>query len=134
MGSKFHERIRDLVKRLLGTGIREEVNVKKLFPEYSYTNHHYDLVVNSYNLIIECHGEQHRNITPFGNILRTPIGGEKTIVDFYRQKHRDSSKETIARENDWCYLRIWYNDLPKGDDEAMEFLREEISKVIGNTE
>jgi len=128
--SKFQKRVKFLITKVLGkVPISEEVNVKKLFPEYGARNHHYDLVIPSYNLVIECHGEQHRKLTTFG---------EKDIVkakeNFVRQKWRDRAKEDIVWDNDWAYVKIWYDDLPKDNDKAATLIKKEINSALDKIE
>lgn len=124
--SKFQTRVKNLIESILGkTVIKEEVNVKKLFPEYEAGNEHYDLVLPYSLLIIECHGEQHRTLQSFGE--KDP---GKTVTTFVSQKRRDRRKEEIARENDWAYLVIWYNDLPADNEKAKAFINQSMINAL----
>ncbi len=125
MASKLHRRTLKLMKEIFGCAIKEEINVKKLFPNYPARNHHYDLVIPSYNLIVECHGEQHRTIQSFGN--KDPESAVRTL---YNQKHRDSRKEEIAWENQWGYVIVWPENLPKDDVKAKEILKTKALEAI----
>lgn len=129
MASKLHRRIRRLIKEILGTTIKEEVNVQKLFTDYPTRDHYYDLVIPSYNLVIECHGEQHFSIQTFGE-----KDINKAIENFHRGKHRDRRKEEIVWENGWGYLVIAYNELPKKDSEAKKIIVSKIQTAIKNIE
>lgn len=124
--SKFQSRVKSLLGEIFGKiPIKEEVNVQKLFPEYESGKEHYDLVLPYSNLIVECHGEQHRTLTSFGE--KDP---GKMVSNFVSQKRRDRRKEEIARENGWSYLIIWYDDLQDNDDKARERLKSLISEAL----
>jgi len=82
MASRLHRRTLKLLKEILGTSIKEEVNVQTLFPEYPTRNEHYDLTIPAYNLIVECHGQQHFKPTSFGGKEK----GSETIIKFQQQK------------------------------------------------
>lgn len=125
MASKLHKRTKRLLKQILGCPIKEEVNVQKLFPEYSARNHHYDLVIPSYNLVIECHGEQHRSLQTFGE-----KDIEKAVENLHRQKHRDRRKEEVVWDNCWGYIAIWHDELPKEDTKAAKILKKKIMQAI----
>ena len=126
MVSKLHKRVRRLLKEVLGSVIQEEVNVQKLFPDYPVRDQHYDLVIPSYNLVIECHGEQHRNITTFGE-----KDTEEAAVTLERQKQRDRRKEEIVWENGWGYIAVWYDELPKDETIAKETIKSKVQDAIG---
>ncbi len=129
MSSKLHRRVLRLTKEILGTSIREEVNVQKLFPSYHAKDHHFDLVLPAYNLVIECHGEQHRSLQGFGE-----KDTEKMVVNLHGQKRRDSQKEEIVWENCWGYLSVWHDELPKDDTEAKKLLSKKIITAIERIE
>ena len=123
--SKLHKRTLRLLKEILGCAIKEEVNVQKLFSEYPDRNHHYDLVIPSYNLVIECHGEQHYRPVSFGE-----KDAVKTVEDFHKGQHRDRRKEEVVWDNCWGYMVVWYNDLPKDDTQAKKVLKAKIMETI----
>lgn len=125
MASKLHKRTLRLLKEILGCAIKEEVNAKKLFPDYPARDHHYDLVIPSYNLVVECHGEQHRSLQSFGE-----KDTEKAVQSFHRQQHRDRRKEEVVWENGWGYMAVWYDDLPKDDEMAKATLKKKIMEAI----
>jgi G:T-mismatch repair DNA endonuclease (very short patch repair protein) len=125
MKSKLHKRTKKLLKQLFGTTIKEEVNVRKIFKDYQYRNHFYDLVIPTFNIVIECHGEQHKKLKTFGE---KDLG--KTIIRFSRQQTRDIQKENVAWENGWGYLIIWFDDLPDDDARAKEILKDKIMDII----
>jgi G:T-mismatch repair DNA endonuclease (very short patch repair protein) len=123
--SDFSDRIKNLLKEILSlTPIKEEVNVRKLFPSYGPHDHHYDFVVPMFKLIVECHGQQHGKPVTFGG----------SILDassrFANQKRRDRLKEEVARENGWGYLIVWHNELPRSDEEAIILLKSKVLKSI----
>jgi G:T-mismatch repair DNA endonuclease (very short patch repair protein) len=116
--SKFQERVLSLLKEIFPrTTIRSEVNVKKLFPEFSERSYHYDIVIPLLKTIVECHGEQHGTLTSFS--------GNAQTADFLRVtgNRRDRIKEEVATENGWCYTIVWWNALPKDDSAAKDKLR-----------
>jgi len=120
--SKFQKRVRDLLQELLGVvTIKEEVNVKKLFPEYPSYREHYDLVIPAFDLIVECHGEQHRSIQSFGE-----KDLHKVVTNLAKQKHRDTRKEEFALDNGWNYLAVWHDELSPDDEEALVALKVKI--------
>lgn len=127
--SKLHRRTLRLLKEYLGCPIKEEVNVKKLFPDYPANNHHFDLVIPSYNLIVECHGIQHRTMKTFGE---KDVG--KAIEKFHQGRGRDKQKEEAVWENEWGYIVVWYDELPKDDTEAKEILKTKIIEAIKGIE
>ncbi len=129
MASKLHKRTLKLLKELLGTSVLEEVNVQSLFKDYPARNEHYDLTIPSYNLVIECHGEQHKYLSSFGE-----KNSEKIITNFQRQKRRDRQKEDIVWENGWGYVVIWYNELPKDNEEAKKILKKKVLEAIERIE
>ena len=125
--SIFQQKVIDLLKELFGSsGVSVEVNVKKLFPKYRFNDHHYDIVIKPYRLIVECHGEQHRTLAVFGG------SKENAMETFHNQKIRDRNKEEIAYKNEWDYLIIWYKDFPTDPIKAKEFLKEKVFEAINN--
>jgi G:T-mismatch repair DNA endonuclease (very short patch repair protein) len=127
--SKFQKRVRELLEEVLGkVSIKAEVNVAKLFPEYEARNQHYDLVIPSYNLIIECHGEQHRTIQQFGKSRQE----ENPMAKLISQKRRDRRKEQIALDNDWSYVIIWHNELPSSDERATKIITDRINQAFNS--
>lgn len=129
--SKFQKKVRELLKKVLGpVSIKDEVNVNKLFPEYEARNQHYDLVIPSYNLIVECHGEQHRTIQQFG---KSKID-DNPMAKLMCQKRRDRRKEQIALDNEWSYIIIWHNELPQNTEEATLFIIEKVNQAFNPEE
>lgn len=115
--SQFQERVKELVKEALGTyAVKEEMNVKKMFPNYPSGRDRYDLVFTHFNLIVEAHGQQHTSLQTFGQSM------QKTTVSYATQGFRDSRKEDYARANGWHYLVIHFKDLPRDDEEAKQFI------------
>lgn len=125
--SKFQKRVKDLLREVLGQiTIKEEVNVRKLFPQYEAGNQHYDLVVPQYNLLIECHGEQHRTIQSFGKSKSK----SNPMAKLMAQKRRDRRKEQIALENDWSYMVVWYDELPIDKQKAISVITEKANRAF----
>lgn len=73
------------------------------------TNHHfrYDFYLPDYNLLIECHGIQHRK--PYIAYKGMPM--EEAIANFEYQKYRDKYKKDYAKNNKYDLLYIWYYEL-----------------------
>jgi hypothetical protein len=128
MASNLHLRCKKLLKEIFGTTILEEVNVRKLFKGYKYSNHHYDLVIPLYEIIVECHGIQHKEFQTFGE-----KDIEKSLYRFQRQKSTDFEKKRIALENEWNYVSVWYNELPSDDSEAKKVVRTKIMDSFGRS-
>lgn len=59
----------------------------------------YDFYLPNFNLLIEFHGRQHKEFTPFFH---------RTKRDFKRQKTHDKMKMKYAYDNDIDILIIWY--------------------------
>jgi hypothetical protein len=124
--SNFQQNVYNLLVSLLGsTRINTEVNVNKLFPEYPNKLHHYDIVIPSFKLIVECHGEQHRTITSFGKQDYC-----ETERNFVLQKHRDKRKEEVALLNDWGYIIIWDKEFPRNELVALDYLKQKVLAVL----
>lgn len=129
--SEFQKRVKSLAKKIVGLAtIQTEVNVKKLFKEYSFHDHHYDIVIPSYKIIIECHGEQHRSLCSFGK----EEGETSSVQRLVSQKHRDRLKEDTAWKNGWGYAIIWHNELSSNDEKALAFLKSKILEAIRRRE
>jgi G:T-mismatch repair DNA endonuclease (very short patch repair protein) len=125
MSSRLHKRTLRLLKNIFGPSIKEEVNVQKLFPDYPARDHYFDIIVPAYNLVIECHGIQHRIPKSFGE-----KDSEKVLESFYRGQHRDRRKEEVVWENGWGYMVIWYDDLPKDDIQATAIIKKKAMETI----
>jgi len=116
--------VKDILRELLKEiTINEEVNVKKLFNEYPSGKDHYDLVIPTFKVIVECHGTQHKTKTSFGE--KDP---GKVSLNYTTQKYRDKRKREVAEANNWLYLTIWYDALPKKEEDATAYVK---SKLIG---
>jgi len=126
--SYFQRRIRKIVENLLGCTVRTEVNVRKLFPEHPAHGEFYDLVVDLYKIVIECHGEHHWKPVAYSGDV------ENASLRLASQKHRDLRKKEIALENNWGYVCFWRNTFPTDEDEAKELVSNEIIQSIRNRE
>jgi len=129
MKSKLHKSTVTLLKKIFGSNLQEEVNVNKLFSSYPKKNEHYDIVLPAFNIIIECHGEQHRSLQTFGE-----KDIEKVATNLVRQQHRDKRKEEVAWENGWGYVIIWYDEFPEDEENAILFLKTKIKEAIERIE
>lgn len=104
--SKFHEAFRQFLinnSTFRNLSCYQEVNVKDLIPDYPYTNHHYDWYIKELGWIIELHGRQHYDLVNYGG-----IGMDSLIVQFNRQRYRDSEKAIAALDNGFHYIAIPY--------------------------
>jgi hypothetical protein len=104
--SQFHEALRTVLCTELPFAkltCYQEVNVCDLFPEYEYTNHHYDWYIKELMLIIELHGNQHYKATSFGT-----ISIREKLINYNLLKFRDTAKKGIALQNGFNYLEIPY--------------------------
>ena len=125
--SLFQRRIKKILEEIFGdVSILEEVPVKKLFKSHRSGRERYDLVIPSFNLIIECHGEQHKSICSFG---ADAITSYQRLI---RQKRKDIAKEEVAILNEWSYAIIWHDEIPKKEEEAVDFIKVKVLEAIKN--
>ena len=104
--SQFHENLRTVLcseRPFSNFACYQEVNVKDLFSEYEYHDHHYDWYIKELKLIIELHGDQHYRPTSFGKETY-----RDKIINFNLLKFRDSAKRGIALDHNYMYLEIPY--------------------------
>jgi len=124
--SKLQTYVKSLLQKVFKRiPIREEVSVRKLFPEYPSGRDFYDLVIPSLQLIIEVHGAQHEKLVSFG-----PEDAEECLRKLTHQKYRDRRKEDVARENNWNYLVIWYHELKRKEQSDTELLRQKLQLAM----
>jgi len=120
--SKFQDEVKESIREILGDiRLLEEVQVKKLIPDWISRRERYDLVIPSLRIIIECHGEQHYQISTF-------FGGPlaEAGVEFLRQKVRDSKKKRKAVENNWTYIEIRFKEFYRKKDGGTLYVRKKI--------
>ena len=123
--SRFQARVLSLLREILGlVVVRTEVNVRDLFPEHYSGREHYDLVVPSLNLIVECHGEQHEQLVTFGGDPR------QSHTRLSRQRFRDRRKEETALSNGWNYVAVWYREITGNDEEDLALLRAKLERAL----
>lgn len=124
--SKFEDYTISVLKEIFPAGVFiRELPVKKLFKDYVSGRDRYDIVLKTMKIIFECHGKQHEQPISFG---REKLS--ETIRKFANNKYRDFRKEDIARENNWSYVIIWYNDLTYKLEQDIEIIKNKIKDAI----
>ncbi len=124
--SKFEDYIISVLKEILpGAIFIRELPVKKLFKDYVSGRDRYDIVSKTSKIIFECHGRQHEVPIKFGK-----EDSAETLRKFTNSKYRDFRKEMIARENNWTYVIIWYNDITNNLEKDIEIIKQKIESSI----
>jgi hypothetical protein len=109
--SVFHDRVRELLLSspiLKDLKIFQEVNPRYLDDTYEFTGHHYDFYIESLDVIIECHGDQHYKFTNRGNIQY-----EEAQLQWKLSQKRDSTKKSFALSKGLRYIEIPYSEKDK---------------------
>lgn len=120
--SQFENYIVSLLEDIFpGTLLLREVPVKKIFKNYRSGMDRYDIVSKKYKIIFECHGQQHEKLVSFGKESVV-----KAVEKFVNTRIRDHEKEMVARENDWTYVIIWYNDIKYKPNVDIEVVKNKI--------
>jgi very-short-patch-repair endonuclease len=95
--------------------LKETYPEYKIYPEYFVPYKGYSLFFDFYvrdlRLLIECQGEQHYKHIKFFH---------KTEAEFKNAQHRDTLKQTYAKENSLLLLYIDKDNLPT---ERLDFLK-----------
>ncbi len=81
----------------------QEVPICNLIDGYDSIHEAADWYIESYNLIIELHGNQHYKATSFGN-----MSYNEKIVSFNNIRYRDNKKKTALLNAGYNYLEIPY--------------------------
>ena len=124
--SQLEDRVVFLIRKLLREiPIQREVPVNKLFPKFRSGRERYDIVLPSMDIIVECHGAQHREIVRFGG--QDAFKAYETLV---KQRSRDRRKEEIALENDWRYAVIWYDELTGNDEKDVLLVKDKLMEAV----
>lgn len=75
-----------------------------------------DWYIDSLNVVIELHGEQHYKATSFGN-----ESYNQKLVNFNNIRYRDNKKKTALIESGYTYIEIPYKSKSKL---TAEFIKE----------
>ena len=106
--SKLHKRVGDHIrasKTFGGYQIYQEYPVSKVNSNYSNNSHHFDWVIPTIKLVIECHGIQHEQPVAFdGNI-------DNSIDNFHAIQARDLAKKNAALAADYHYIVIRHDEI-----------------------
>ena len=127
--SDFHNSIRDIFctdSYFKQIQCFQEVPVVYLVNNYDSNQEAVDWYIESYNLVIELHGNQHYKATAFGNMSYS----EKQ-VSFNNIRYRDNKKKTALINANYNYLEIPYK---LKDKLNADFLKQLIYESIENNE
>lgn len=127
--SDFHNSIRDIFctdSYFKQIQCFQEVPVVYLVNNYDSNQEAVDWYIESYNLVIELHGNQHYKATGFGNMSYS----EKQ-VSFNNIRYRDNKKKTALINANYNYLEIPYK---LKDKLNADFLKQLIYESIENNE
>lgn len=135
-GSEFERSLTSLNKANTGVFCREcnssqlEIRTKDILIKYNVKyniqveyngliglgngNLSYDFYLPTYNLLIECQGEQHERFVK---------GLHKTKKDFEKQLEHDKRKREYAKKNNIDLLEIWYYDVDNIENILIEKLQ-----------
>lgn len=106
--SKLHRTVGDTLREspiFKNYNIYQEYPVSRVNTSYTSNTEHFDWVIPDIQLVIECHGRQHYEVTDFSG--KQEDGG---ISNFKAQRSRDESKKRAAEEAGYTYIVIKYND------------------------
>ena len=104
--SKLHKKVGNLLRSgETFIGIHEayqEYPVNRVNSIYPNSSHHFDWVIPSLKVVIECHGEQHYSPVAFDGNYDT------VVMKFEELKKRDKSKKMAALDADYVYIEVPY--------------------------
>lgn len=118
--SDFHNKVREIFctdAYFKQIQCYQEVLVSSLVETYPNNLDAVDWYIETLNLVIELHGEQHYKPTSFGN--------ESAIqkrINFNNIKYRDNKKKTALLDSGYNYIEIPYNLKYKLDAEFLKTL------------
>lgn len=95
----------------------QEVPVNNLVENYDSPLEAVDWYIESLNVVIELHGEQHYKMTSFGN---TSFNQKK--INFNNIKYRDNKKKTALINSGFNFIEISYKDKNKMNAEFIKNL------------
>lgn len=100
--SQWHIKAIDLVKEIFpNIPILEEVELPGTKKAGLNRNLYADIFLPSIPLIIEVHGQQHYEYTPFF---------QSNQINFWKQKKKDNHKKEWCKLNNIIYVELPYND------------------------
>ncbi len=100
--SKLHKKAKVLLRELFPREkILEEVSLPGSFTSTRKSTLYADLFIPSLSLIIEVHGKQHYEFTPFYH---------RTRIDFQKSKARDRDKISWCELNDIDLISLKYSE------------------------
>ena len=104
--SNFHENIRKILTEdpfFKNLSCYQEVPLSSLIENYENNTHCVDWYIDELATVIELHGEQHYQITNFGN-----TSWEKARKNFHNIRYRDNMKKTALLDAGYEYKEIDY--------------------------
>ncbi len=109
--SDFHNKVREIFATdnyFKQIQCFQEVLVSNLVSKYDNNLEAVDWYIDSLNVVIELHGEQHYKMTSFGN-----QSYNEKVKTFNNIRYRDNKKKTTLIENGYTYIEIPYKLKPK---------------------
>ncbi len=106
--SKLHRTVGDVLRSsslFKNYQIYQEYPVSRVNTAYTSNSEHFDWVIPDIQLVIECHGRQHYEVTDFSG--KEEDGG---LSKFKAQQGRDTRKRLAATEAGYTYIVIKYSD------------------------
>lgn len=104
--SDFHNKVREIFATdnyFKQIQCFQEVPVSNLVSDYKNNMEAVDWYIDSLNVVIELHGEQHYKATGFGN-----ESYNEKLVNFNNIRYRDNKKKTALIESGYTYIEIPY--------------------------
>lgn len=125
--SKLHKTIGEILRThesFKNYNSFQEYPVNKVNKNYQYSDHHFDWVIPTLKIVIECHGKQHYEAVNFGG-----MSNEDAVSAHTDTVYRDKLKKTAAQKAGYTYIEIPYTLQNKLTGELLlEFLNKEIKE------
>jgi len=107
--------------------VYQEYPVSRVNTYYPNNSHHFDWVIPTLRLVIECHGKQHYDIVDFGG-----EGYDAALEAFKAGQSRDSEKREAALSAGYTYVVVPYTDSTKVSEDylidAISIAEEELAR------
>lgn len=106
--SRLHKAVGDMLKKSEFTrtlNVYQEYPVNKVTPYFDSGREKFDWIILNWNVVIECHGEQHYFPVCFGGISQ-----EEAKRKFEAQQLRDEAKKEAVTKAGWTYIIFKYDE------------------------
>jgi hypothetical protein len=103
--SKLHKAVGDFLRSnnlFRFHKIYQEYPVVRVHSIYSVSSHHFDWVIPSLKMVIECHGRQHYEPVAWDG------DADKSIDTFHSLQRRDNQKKKAALDAGYAYVLVPY--------------------------